>query len=852
MNKRGETPHGARRTLSAEELLGQAAESSAPIFGVNGLSPFPAPEPQPIKLILATEAAPSVLGDVPIEPVYRNVAAGPSVSIYRPCAGERVADDLRLIHGDCVVRSVTLALGGIPRPGAPPTITADVSFWDGDPCLPDSAVIPNSQAQLVVINDGNARLLTVIYDPATLNPMPVLPETVWLAVRFSDDAGGWVIGDRAELGFTFDSFSEATFRNPDPALGGACSPVPQACDLFDFPQFWSGLWAEVTCESIADPPGACCEGQTCSEIPESQCLSGVWQGPFSTCTPSPCISGACCTDSNLRTCNDVSEADCLRLGGLFRPGDNCLDAPCRRAFKVFENNLDTGVSAAIDTGDMWADDVQLGRGAPCELSSFAITTTTSEVGAPAYDVHVSLWTNDDVGTPFTPDDDIPRAEIAGTATDFVGVPGNATRQRLIAGPFAGIALPPRLWVVVTTSSPVAGPFLSGLGTIGASRDSLAFSAVSPVNWVTLPGQGFDPTGCPTQSTCIAAASFEMDIWCRGSGPSGACCDDASGACGAGVVRDDCPGRWVEGADCDANRPNPPCGYSACCTTLGCFNTLPSNCARVGGAVALGRQCGPQVSCPTGPQTACFGATGDCFSAHPTPGCDDAFCCDVVCRAQPLCCDPAANRPEWFPTCAALAGTLCDLPPACPAVGPMRFTNLVDARQPHPPDDPTVRQTARSIHVDGGPAALPGALDGVDNLLCWLPCETVVEESAIDVASVVPDPSGGFRVNLSRPISVGAAGAVTTVTYTDDGLLSQSGTLTAHPGNVDGDGWAATTDLVRLAECIRGNSCPLWECDIDHSGRCTPADILRAIDLFNVNWPLGSWLNTARPSPNGCP
>ncbi len=58
----------------------------------------------------------------------------------------------------------------------------------------------------------------------------------------------------------------------------------------------------------------------------------------------------------------------------------------------------------------------------------------------------------------------------------------------------------------------------------------------------------------------------------------------------------------------------------------------------------------QLTCPPGP---CI-AEGDCFTAHPTPGCNVSACCTIVCFLEPFCCTV-----EWDEMCVDLAVTLCD-------------------------------------------------------------------------------------------------------------------------------------------------------------------------------------------------
>lgn len=48
------------------------------------------------------------------------------------------------------------------------------------------------------------------------------------------------------------------------------------------------------------------------------------------------------------------------------------------------------------------------------------------------------------------------------------------------------------------------------------------------------------------------------------------------------------------------------------------------------------------------------AAGSCFATHPTPGCDDAACCELVCSIDPFCC-----LNQWDALCVDEAFDLCD-------------------------------------------------------------------------------------------------------------------------------------------------------------------------------------------------
>ncbi len=76
-----------------------------------------------------------------------------------------------------------------------------------------------------------------------------------------------------------------------------------------------------------------------------------------------------------------------------------------------------------------------------------------------------------------------------------------------------------------------------------------------------------------------------------------------------------------------------------------------------------------------------------------------------------------------------------------------------------------------------------------------------------------------------------------------------------PGDSDGDQRADETDVVHLLDCLSGDvslSCADHQCDTDRSGRCTPADILREIDLLGGAEEYRAWLGEELPGFAGCP
>ena len=123
--------------------------------------------------------------------------------------------------------------------------------------------------------------------------------------------------------------------------------------------------------------------------------------------------------------------------------------------------------------------------------------------------------------------------------------------------------------------------------------------------------------------------------------------------------------WVPGAGCDADPFPYPCGIAACCSldnsiqftcgnlTLNQCNALPSQFGVH--SWQRGRYCGVGgQSCVRPP---CGENPESCFTAHPTPGCNDEACCATLCFTYGLL-DRFCCMVEWDQVCVDLARFLC--------------------------------------------------------------------------------------------------------------------------------------------------------------------------------------------------
>jgi len=196
--------------------------------------------------------------------------------------------------------------------------------------------------------------------------------------------------------------------------------------------------------------------------------------------------------------------------------------------------------------------------------------------------------------------------------------------------------------------------------------------------------------CPCENVC--QGGFNDGYCCKSSAdcfPTGTECAPfcaAPGTCAA-VCREvpqvNCPfpprgqdldPKWREGAACS---PDPfgftPCGVAVCChrnnqleeicdhmTEWGCMQAPPLDGPRLW---RLGHYC--DESCPL---YACLESYGSCSVPHPTPGCDDPWCCTQVCTSYgptgAYCCEV-----EWDSACVAFAQFLCDTPPSNDSCAP---------------------------------------------------------------------------------------------------------------------------------------------------------------------------------------
>jgi hypothetical protein len=166
-----------------------------------------------------------------------------------------------------------------------------------------------------------------------------------------------------------------------------------------------------------------------------------------------------------------------------------------------------------------------------------------------------------------------------------------------------------------------------------------------------------PDGCPSTGDCFAPHS---NPGCRDSSccngvcaADPTCCDGLWDAACVTLARTLCqiqPGSgWLcpcHGS-CFATHDNGGCEDGSCCSVV--CNISPT-CCTVGwdsACVSLAREhCCGTPGCGSG-------CNKPCLQTHQEPYCADPYCCDAVCRADPLCCSAT-----WDTLCVASAYDRC--------------------------------------------------------------------------------------------------------------------------------------------------------------------------------------------------
>ncbi len=162
----------------------------------------------------------------------------------------------------------------------------------------------------------------------------------------------------------------------------------------------------------------------------------------------------------------------------------------------------------------------------------------------------------------------------------------------------------------------------------------------------------------------------------------------------------------QAGDCCTANDTPACEDQECCDAICTIDLFCCDfpwdeiCAKEAGEICS--ICGAACGAP---------AAGSCCEANPTPGCEDAVCCAVVCSIASFCCVG-----EWNEGCAKIAAVSC-LALCCPedldGDGQVRASDLarlLGAWGPNPGDP---------ADLDGN--GIVNATDLATLLTAWGPC-----------------------------------------------------------------------------------------------------------------------------------
>ena len=194
---------------------------------------------------------------------------------------------------------------------------------------------------------------------------------------------------------------------------------------------------------------------------------------------------------------------------------------------------------------------------------------------------------------------------------------------------------------------VAGPWAASDAGVNPPEDGAGGSGVFACG----PGAGDccsvnGSAGCDDIACCEAVCAFKENPWCCENDWDSACSNVAETVCPTVCsANPDCPSE----GDCCVNHGGTGCNNAFCCDLV-C--TQDESCC----TAVWGNACADLavILCPEiwqgGPS--CPGA-GDCCGANGTAGCDNGCCCEVVCADNAVCCDT-----EWSEACATAAADLC--------------------------------------------------------------------------------------------------------------------------------------------------------------------------------------------------
>lgn len=328
------------------------------------------------------------------------------------------------------------------------------------------------------------------------------------------------------------------------------------------------------------------------------------------------------------------------------------DADCPAAYPGYHNIRPAASGIVPGSGITLADDIELGS-EPCRLVAIEIGLRNRGL----YDVEIRR--NDDGlpkgGSTFGVD------AVPGTTARFAVSIDGYTPGRVTFDPPVPLPEGP-LWIVMKSNNNRSEWILT-------RHDARIGHTGSRYARYGLQGWSLE------QPDDQAYGGMHAVLTCAGDPPVGACCDMLQlDEQGESVCRElpkmNCawplPGStlhpdWVPGATC-AEQPFPfPCGASACCKPDDtCRNLARAECNAVEPVDVprvwdRGQYCGEdRQACPW---SACLVHEGTCATQHAGVGCENPYCCDAVCDADPWCC-----QVDWDRECIRVVDRECTTAP----------------------------------------------------------------------------------------------------------------------------------------------------------------------------------------------
>ncbi len=331
------------------------------------------------------------------------------------------------------------------------------------------------------------------------------------------------------------------------------------------------------------------------------------------------------------------------------------DEECGASFVGYKNSRPSGGFFNPGQGLTLVDDIRLGI-PNCEMIGYEVAVR----GLGSFQFDMRRFCEGSI--------------LAGSEKVYNGTGNGLQIARFAVNP--PVVLPRDFFFATEVNTSEAGIVTTGVqACVGSTEDAYLVAGETGCAEISAP----DP---------VLHDAVDLTILCAGEPPLGACCDmyfrdENNEAVCRELPQMNCPfpprsspefrPRWVAGAACDPDSFTPfECGKAACCTENACENLTENECNAVPPLDAprdwqIGRACGMAGQhCVI---VDCLFATGDCRVPHATPGCDDPYCCDRVCRSHgsvgAYCCEI-----EWDSLCVEFINEgACELFPANDSCAP---------------------------------------------------------------------------------------------------------------------------------------------------------------------------------------